>query len=393
MNIAVSIPEACLEVRAKRVAAIAAKHADAVDADGRFPREAVDAMIAERLLGIQVPTPLGGEGAGFSEIAEVCSILGQACAASAMVFAMHHIKLSSLVEHGLESAWHTAFMRRVVADQLLLASATTEGGIGGNLRNSICAVEVTDGICRLQKDATVISYGDHADAILITSRAHADAVSTDQVMTVFLKGQYTLEKTHVWDTLGMRGTCSDGFLFRGEAPAEQIFPKPFAEIAAQSMLAASHLLWSGVWFGIAADAVARAQAFVRAAARKAPGSTPPGALRLAEASTMLQTVRSNVIAGLKAYEEAKSDPERLSSMGFSVAMNNVKLCSSETILLIVNHAMLICGIMGYKNGTPFSLGRHLRDVHSAQLMISNDRILSNVASMLLVHKLDNSLLG
>jgi len=55
--------------------------------------------------------------------------------------------------------------------------------------------------------------------------------------------------------------------------------------------------------------------------------------------------------------------------------------------------MLICGIMGYKNGTPFSLGRHLRDVHSAQLMISNDRILSNVASMLLVHKLDNSLLG
>ena len=393
MNIAVSIPEACLEARAKRVAAIAAKHADAVDADARFPREAVDAMIAERLLGIQVPTPLGGESAGFAEIAEVCSILGQACAASAMVFAMHHIKLSSLVEHGLESAWHTAFMRRIAADQLLLASATTEGGIGGNLRNSICAIAVADGICRLEKDATVISYGDHADAILITSRAHADAASTDQVMTVFLKGQYTLEKTHAWDTLGMRGTCSDGFLFRGTAPAEQIFPKPFAEIAAQSMLAASHLLWSGVWFGIAADAVARAQAFVRAAARKTPGTPPPGALRLAEASTMLQTVRSNVVAGLKAYEEAKADPERLSSMGFSVAMNNVKLCSSETILAIVNHAMLICGIMGYKNGTPFSLGRHLRDVHSAQLMISNDRILSNVASMLLVHKLDNSLLG
>ena len=31
MNIAVSIPEACLEARAKRVAAIAAKHADAVE--------------------------------------------------------------------------------------------------------------------------------------------------------------------------------------------------------------------------------------------------------------------------------------------------------------------------------------------------------------------------
>ena len=77
----------------------------------------------------------------------------------------------------------------------------------------------------------------------------------------------------------------------------------------------------------------------------------------------------------------------------AIAMNNVKICSSETILEIINHAMLICGIMGYKNGTPFSLGRHLRDAHSAQLMISNDRILGNTSTMLLVHKQETGLLG
>jgi acyl-CoA dehydrogenase len=49
--------------------------------------------------------------------------------------------------------------------------------------------------------------------------------------------------------------------------------------------------------------------------------------------------------------------------------------------------------MGYKNGTPYSLGRHLRDAHSAQLMISNDRILGNTSTMLLVQKPDTSLLG
>nr|WP_316651626.1 acyl-CoA dehydrogenase family protein [uncultured Gellertiella sp.] len=393
MNMVAQGQRESLTARASRVAAIAGKSAGDVDAEGRFPREAVDAMIAERLLGIQVPASHGGEGATFTGIAELCSILSQACASSAMIFAMHHIKLSSLVEHGLESAWHTEFMARVAREQLLLGSATTEGGIGGNLRNSICAIEIEGGTCRLTKDATVISYGAHADAILITSRAHKDAAASDQVMTVFTRDQYTLERTHVWDTLGMRGTCSDGFLFQGEAPAEQVFPKPFAEIAAQSMLAASHLLWSGVWYGIAADAVARSQAFVRAAARKSPGQTPPGALRLAEVSSQLQMVRSNVVAGLKAYEEAKHDEDRLSSMGFAVAMNNVKICSSEMILPIINHALLICGIMGYKNGTPYSLGRHLRDAHSAQLMISNDRILGNSSSMLLVHKLDTSLLG
>ena len=380
-------------MRAARVAAVAGKYADAVDAESRFPREAVDAMRAERLLSIQIPAELGGEGASITEIAELCSILGQACAASAMVFAMHQIKLSSLVEHGGGSDWHREFMRRIAKEQLLLASATTEGGIGGNLRNSICAIEVEGDRCFLEKDATVISYGAHADAILITSRSHAEAASSDQVLTVFLKDQYTLERTVEWDTLGMRGTCSDGFLFKGEAPAAQILPKPFAEIAAQSMLASSHLLWSGVWYGIAADAVARAQAFVRAAARKSPGTQPPGALRLAEVSSLLQMVKSNVVAGLKVYEEAKADADRLSSMAFAVAMNNVKIASSETILPIINHAMLICGIMGYKNGTPYSLGRHLRDAHSAQLMISNDRILGNTSTMLLVHKQDTSLLG
>jgi acyl-CoA dehydrogenase len=393
MNIPVNLASGSLADRALRVASVAKAYADGVDQKGSFPEEAVNAMKAERLLSIQIPVDLGGEGASTGEIAELCSIIAQSCASSAMIFAMHHIKLSSLVEHGVKSDWHRDFMRHVVGDQLLLGSATTEGGIGGNLRNSICAIEVEGDVCRLTKDATVISYGARADAILITSRAHKDAVSTDQVMTVFLKDQYSLVKTQEWDTLGMRGTCSEGFLFTGEAPAVQIFPKPFAEIAAQSMLANSHILWSGVWYGIAVDAVARAQAFVRGAAKKTPGVVPPGALRLAEVSNLLQMMKSNVVAAVKVYQDAKQDEEKLSSVAFAVAMNNVKIASSETILVIINHAMLICGIMGYKNGTPFSLGRHLRDAHSAQLMISNDRILGNTSNMLLIHKQDTSLLG
>jgi acyl-CoA dehydrogenase len=397
MSVAALATDISLSTRARRVAAVAAEFADAVDREARFPREAVDAMKAERLLGLQIPARFGGEGATTQDLAEICSILGQACAATAMIFAMHQIKVSSLVEHGEESAWHMDFMRELAARQLLVASATTEGGIGGNMRNSICAIEILRSLdgdtCRLTKDATVISYGTHADAIMITSRAHENAAPSDQVMTVFRKGQYTLERTVTWDTLGMRGTCSDGFLFNGEAPAVQVFPKPFAEIAAQSMLANSHLLWSGVWFGIAADAVARAQAFVRAAARKSGGTPPPGALRLAEASNLLQMLKANILSGLRTYDEARNDPDQLSAMAFSLAMNNIKLASSETILTIINQAMIVCGIMGYKNGTPYSLGRHLRDAHSAQLMISNDRILANTSTMLLVQKPDTSLLG
>jgi acyl-CoA dehydrogenase len=62
--------------------------------------------------------------------------------------------------------------------------------------------------------------------------------------------------------------------------------------------------------------------------------------------------------------------------------------ASTLVADIVPRALLICGIQGYKNDSPFSLGRYLRDAHSAALMIGNDRILATNASLLLVLKED-----
>lgn len=371
---------------------VAAKFADTTDREARFPQETMAALREQRFFGMLVPQDYGGDGAALHDVAVVCAELAQACASSAMIFAMHNIKLASVISHGQQSPWHRQFMARIAHEQLLLASATTEAGIGGDLRSSVCAVRTDGDSFDLVKDATVISYGAHADAILVTARRHPDAPPSDQVLAAVLKNQYRLERISDWDTLGMRGTCSEGHRLTAHAPTEQILPKPFAEIAAQSMLSSSHLLWSSVWFGIASDALARAQAFVRAEARRKPGATPPGALRLAEASAMLQSVRSQIIAGLKRFDVARRDEEDLMSLGFAVGMNNLKVNVSQTVVQIIQHALLICGIQGYRNNTPCSLGRHLRDAHSAALMISNDRILGNTSTMLLAHRHETGLL-
>jgi acyl-CoA dehydrogenase len=42
--------------------------------------------------------------------------------------------------------------------------------------------------------------------------------------------------------------------------------------------------------------------------------------------------------------------------------------------------------MAYKNDSKVSIGRHYRDVLSAALMVSNERIVGKSASMLLVFK-------
>jgi acyl-CoA dehydrogenase len=372
--------------RGRRAAAVAAEHAETVDRDGRFPEEAVAAMREERLLGCAVPTAMGGEGASLAEIAAICTTLGASCASAGMVFAMHQISMANLIDCAGDSAWHRELALRAVNDQLLFASATTEAGVGGDLRQSICAVEAEGERFTLAKFAPVISYGDQADGIFATARAHPDAPSSDQVLVAILKDQYELERASTWDALGMRGTCSNGYRLKAEGHVQQVLPKPFADIAAESMVAVSHLLWSSVWAGVASDALARAQACVAAEAKKSPGALPPAAVRLAQAFTKFRMIEASIREALARWEEARANPEIAPTLSLALAMNTLKIAVSETALEVVDAAMMIAGLPGYKNGGPASLGRHLRDIHSARLMIGNDRILAGAGQMLLIQR-------
>ncbi|MBP2291546.1 acyl-CoA dehydrogenase family protein [Azospirillum rugosum] len=382
---------------ASAAAEVAGRHADSVDRDARFPAEAFAALKDGRLLGAMVPRDFGGEGASLTDMAAVAHALAQQCPSSGLIFAMHQIQVACLVRHGQGSAWHRDLMARLAAEQLLLASATTEAGIGGDVRSSACSVEGDgdgdgDGF-RLEKQATVISYGAEADAILVTARRKPDSPASDQVIVPVLKDQLRLEEIGNWDTLGMRGTRSIGYHLRAEGVRAQIMPLPYADISAQTMLPVTHILWSSAWLGIASDAVARAGAFVRAEARKRPGTQPPGARRLAEVTARLQTMRGMVRGAIAQFEEASDSPDRLTSMGFAVAMNTLKMSAAEMVVRIVEQSMLVAGLSAYRNDSPYSLGRHLRDAHSAPLMISNDRVLGNTANLLLAHKDNGSLFG
>lgn len=368
---------------------VASKHADDVDKHARFPQQAIDALRQAKLLSALVPKELGGAGMTMPEISEVCAALGQYCASTAMVFAMHQIQVACIVRHGLSSQLFRDYCAELVERQMLLASATSEVGVGGDTRSSICAVEVADGAFSLNKDATTVSYGANADDLLVTSRRSADAARSDQVVVLARKGQYRLEQTTNWDTLGMRGTCSPGYRLTSSGPAAQIMPGSFADASSQTMVPYSHILWSSLWLGIATDAVTRAARFVRADARSKPGIVPPTALRLAEVSNDLHMMRATVHNMVREFADAQNsieDADALLGMGVALKMNNLKVASSTLLVTIVHQALLVCGILGYKNDSPFSLCRHLRDAYSAPLMIGNDRILAKNASMLLVYK-------
>jgi acyl-CoA dehydrogenase len=362
---------------------IVAANADSVDREARFPREAFAALRDEKLLSAYVPVEYGGMGLDVAQVAALCEALGQHCASTAMIFAMHQIQAACIVHHALGSEWFRDYAREMVAQQLLLASATTELGIGGDTRQSICAVKVEDGRFTLEKQAPVISYGAEADAILVTCRRSEEAPRNDQLQVLVRREDRELKPLSVWDTLGFRGTCSPGFALKSAGDARQILPAPYAEIHSRTQHPFAHVVWSSLWLGLASDALARARAAVRAEARKNPGTTPISATRLAEADLVLDAMRGSVHGLRDEYARllAQDDPEAFSSYGFVIRVNNLKLNASQLVLDVVARAMVICGIAGYRNDSKLTLGRHLRDATGAGLMVNNDRILGQNATM------------
>ena len=367
---------------------VIAPNADIVDRDARFPHEAFNALKAEKLLSSYIPVELGGMGLSISDQAKICEVLAYYCASTAMIYAMHQIQIGQIVHHTLHDEFFNAYAREIVEKQYLIASATTELGVGGDVRSSKCAVTVDNGVFAVDKQAPVISYAVAADAILVTCRSSPEAGPSDQKCVLVRKEDCTLEEISGWDTMGFRGTCSSGFSLRARGDARQIFPGPYADIHRKTQQPFSHIVWSSLWLGLAQSAMNNARSSVRAEARKNAGTLPPTALRLAELDAVLFSMRAGVQQCVADYRQRllSNDEEAFSDYGFNLRMSNLKVRTSELVIEVVSKAMMICGIAAYRNDSKLTLNRHLRDAYGAALMVNNDRILGQSAQMQIMQR-------
>lgn len=355
-----------------------------VDLHARFPAEALAALKEERVLSALVPVEQGGMGATLTDLSNMIRVLSASCAATGSVLAMHTEQMFSLLKYGTTPSLRRV-LDEVVDDQLLIANANSEVGIGGDVMRSATALEAEGNGWRFDKQALAASYGREADLILSTARRSPDAADTDQVYALLRVADLTLEPTSGWDTLGLRGTCSSGLHITGHVTADDLFPVPFSVIANGGGGQVRHVLLTAVWTGLAEAAMDEAHKVVRAAARRSIGTTPQSALRLAEIFSDVQVARSTLAEGQRQIEAA-IESDSLEDIRLIMSLRNVKLVTSTAAMRSTIAALQICGINGFRRGPEHRLERVIRDACGALIMVSNDRYLHENAEMLPVRK-------
>src|SRR4051812_34699093 len=113
--------------RGLAAAKVAAQRAAQVDREGKFPDESLAALASEKLLGLVVPSELGGLGAGPRAFCAVAEELGRSCASTAMIYVMHTAATQAIIA-AKPLADREALLRQIANGKHLSTLALSEKG-------------------------------------------------------------------------------------------------------------------------------------------------------------------------------------------------------------------------------------------------------------------------
>lgn len=201
----------------------------AVDHDraGTFPIADFADLRTEGLMGLMVPTRLGGLGASFADYADVAYELARGNGATALVFNMHASVTGALAgipaemadALGIPAEFFTArdeILRRAAAGAFY-AVAMSERGAGSRL-SAITTSYTRDGdTFRIKGSKAFVSGAGYADAYLVAARDDTDPLVVSQFLVPATLDGLRVEET--WDSLGMRATGSNDLHLDVEVPS------------------------------------------------------------------------------------------------------------------------------------------------------------------------------
>jgi len=200
-----------LTERLTPVLSTARASASKVDADACFPIDAVTELRTSGLLGLTLPTGVGGLGAGPHEFVQVVGALAEACGSTAMVYLMHcaaAVTVAAAPPPGLPD-----LLPALASGRALGTLAFSEPGSRSHFWAPISRATQLPGRVALDARKSWVTSAGQADLYVVSTRsADRDAIDLYAV-PADTRG---VEVSGDWRGMGLRGNASNPMTFTVE---------------------------------------------------------------------------------------------------------------------------------------------------------------------------------
>src|SRR5215469_11109404 len=335
---------------------IVKRHAEEVDRDHRFPREAIEGARAIDLMGILIPPEYGGAGLDHLAFTICVEELARACASTAVIVDVHNSVASEpILLFGSEDQ-KRAWLPRLASGEVLGAFALTEPGSGSDaaaLRTTARRVG-TEWI--LSGTKVFITNVGEAGMYLVFARTGSEPRAAGVSAFIVPADSDGLRVGQVFKKMGLNGSPT------GELLLEDVRVKASALLHREGggFTVAMRALDSGR-IGISGQALGIADAALTEAIEYTAQHEPFGLL--ADMATRLTAARQ------MAYHAAVLCMQQ---RPFTREASMAKLFCTDAAMDIAIEGVQLAGAGGYVADLPFE--RHFRDAKALQIYEGSNQV-------------------
>lgn len=345
---------------------IAREHAHDVDSVGRFPEEAVAALRSSGLLGLTLPTGVGGLGQGPRELVRVASAIAGACGSTAMIYLMHvsaAMPIAAAPPVGMPG-----LLGDLASGRSLGSLAFSEAGSRSHFWAPVSRQATTPGGLRVSAKKSWVTSAGHADVYVI-STGTPDGGGVD--LFAIPAGTTGLSIDRPWSGMGFRGNSSSPMTIEVDTTEE--FRLGTAGGGFDLMM--GHVL---PWFNLGNSAVSigLSRAAVDAAVRHTMGARLE---HLDESLSSLPTIRAQLakmsidLANASAYLDLAAGKVAEPEDDTPLFVLGSKASSNDAALRITDVAMRVCG--GAAFSEHLQIDRYFRDARAGHVMAPTSDVL------------------
>lgn len=340
-----------------------APRAEALDRDGGWPAEQMQALATAGLLGLTVPAHLGGHGQGLLGLAAVTETLGRACASTAMCYGMHCVG-TAVIAAKATPAQEDRYLRPIARGEHVTTLALSEAGTGAHFFMPQTQLARDGGEYVLDGEKQFVTNGGRADSYVVSTRASDDAEGDFSCIVVDADAA-GIDWGAPWHGLGMRGNSSRAMrLAHVRLPADRLLGAEgdqtwyVFEVVAPYFLTAM----AGTYVGVARAALDLATQHLKGRHHAHSGQA------LADVE-ILQHHVGTLWAAVEKSRLLVQHAARLGDLGTLDALTAIlasKADAARTAVQATNEAMSLGGGIAYRENS--ALARLLRDARASHVM-------------------------